>query len=113
MSNEVAIRIENLGKRYRYGGAAPLSSNLRADVTEWARGLWPRRSQRSPISSQLGGPRSVVAAAIGQTDATERVPPFLKHALSNQESFKLVGAFVLTHLCTSALQTPVLMHLAT
>ena len=29
-----------------------------------------------------GGPRSVVAAAMRQTDATERVPPVLKHALT-------------------------------
>ena len=51
MSNEVAIRIENLGKRYRYGGPAAASSNLRADLTDWAKGLWPRRSQRSAISA--------------------------------------------------------------
>jgi lipopolysaccharide transport system ATP-binding protein len=34
MSNNVAIKIENLGKRYRYGGVAPLSTNLRADIME-------------------------------------------------------------------------------
>ena len=37
--SEIAIRIEALGKRYRYGGAAPLSSNLRADITDWAKRL--------------------------------------------------------------------------
>ena len=45
MSSDVAIRIENLGKRYRYGRVAPLSSNLRADLTDWVRGMIPRRSQ--------------------------------------------------------------------
>lgn len=52
MSNDVAIRIEYLGKRYRYGGAAPLSANLRADLTDWARGLWPCRN-RKPETGNL------------------------------------------------------------
>jgi hypothetical protein len=34
MSNEVAIRIENLGKRYRYGGTAPIGDSLRSDLTD-------------------------------------------------------------------------------
>ena len=33
--SETAINIQNLGKRYRYAGTAPLSYNLRADITEW------------------------------------------------------------------------------
>jgi len=44
--SDIAIKIENLGKRYRYGGVAPLSANLRADVTEWVRGVF-RRGHRS------------------------------------------------------------------
>jgi lipopolysaccharide transport system ATP-binding protein len=44
--SDTAIKIENLGKRYRYGGAAPLSHNLRADITEWAKGLIRRREPR-------------------------------------------------------------------
>jgi lipopolysaccharide transport system ATP-binding protein len=44
MSNEVAIQIENLSKRYRYGGVAPLSSNLRADITDWVRGIFSSRN---------------------------------------------------------------------
>ena len=59
MSNEVAIRVESLGKRYRYGGAAPVGHNLRADIMNWARGLWPR-NRRSKIgdSSSLQSPNS-------------------------------------------------------
>lgn len=45
MSNDIAIRIEGLGKRYRYGGAAPLSANLRADIGDWIKGLC-RRDRR-------------------------------------------------------------------
>lgn len=44
--SDIAIRIENLGKRYRYGGVAPLSANFRADLTEWARGLFARGDHR-------------------------------------------------------------------
>jgi hypothetical protein len=40
--SDIAIQIENLGKRYRYGGVAPLSDSLRADIVGWVRGLWPR-----------------------------------------------------------------------
>ncbi len=39
---DAAIRIEGLGKRYRYGGAAPLSYNLRQDIADWAKGLFRR-----------------------------------------------------------------------
>jgi len=46
MSNDPAIRIEALGKRYRYGGAAPLNSNLRADLTDWVKGMFRREDQR-------------------------------------------------------------------
>jgi len=52
MSNaaDIAIRIEGLGKRYRYGGVAPLSSNLRSDITDWAKGLFRRdRKQRATL----------------------------------------------------------------
>jgi lipopolysaccharide transport system ATP-binding protein len=38
--SDVAIKIENLGKRYRYGGVAPLGQNLRADLADWLRGLF-------------------------------------------------------------------------
>jgi lipopolysaccharide transport system ATP-binding protein len=41
--SDIAIKIENLGKRYRYGGVAPLGQNLRADLAEWARS-WFRAS---------------------------------------------------------------------
>jgi lipopolysaccharide transport system ATP-binding protein len=36
--SESAITLENVSKRYRYGGTAPLSYNLRADITEWIKG---------------------------------------------------------------------------
>ena len=48
MSNEVAIRIENLGKRYRYGAAQSVSSNLRADLTDWVRGVFRLRKDLKP-----------------------------------------------------------------
>src|SRR6266478_5325191 len=41
-----AITIENLSKRYRYGGTAPLSYNLRADITEWIKGSCRRGQHR-------------------------------------------------------------------
>jgi len=53
--SDIAIKIENLGKRYRYGGASPLSSNLRADITDWVHSLIRRgASQSSVLSSQSG-----------------------------------------------------------
>ena len=45
--NDIAIKIENLGKRYRYGAAQSVSSNLRADLTDWVRGVF-RRGDRRP-----------------------------------------------------------------
>ena len=53
MSNEVAIRIENLGKRYKYGAVASKNDTLRADLADWVRGLFRRNSdQRSAVSGQ-------------------------------------------------------------
>ncbi len=46
MSNESAITLENVSKRYRYGGTAPLSYNLRADITEWIKGSFRRGQHR-------------------------------------------------------------------
>ncbi len=37
-----AIQIENISKRYRYGGPAAPNTSLRADITDWAKGLWGR-----------------------------------------------------------------------
>src|ERR1017187_7336427 len=48
MSNEIVIRVENLGKRYRYGGIARLSDSLRTDLTDWARGLLRLRGEERP-----------------------------------------------------------------
>lgn len=50
--SDIAIKIENLGKRYRYGGVAHVSDNFRADLMEWAKGLWPRRN-RKPETGDL------------------------------------------------------------
>ncbi len=47
--SELAITIHDLGKRYRYGGTAPLSYNLRADITEWITGTF-RRDQPHPAT---------------------------------------------------------------
>jgi len=46
MSNEIAIKIENLSKRYKYGAVASVNDNLRADITTWVKGLWPHRDHR-------------------------------------------------------------------
>ena len=46
--NDIAIRIESLGKRYRYGAAQSVSSNLRADLTDWARGVFRLRKDLKP-----------------------------------------------------------------
>lgn len=37
--SDVVIRIENLGKRYRYGGVPAVSDSLRADIAEWVKGV--------------------------------------------------------------------------
>ncbi len=47
--SDIAIHIEKLGKRYRYGGAAPISANLRSDFTEWVKGLFGRSRKPSVI----------------------------------------------------------------
>src|SRR6266481_8446619 len=44
--SESAITLENVSKRYRYGGTAPLSYNLRADITEWIKGSCRRGQHR-------------------------------------------------------------------
>ena len=41
--SDVAIKIENLGKRYRYGGPAAVSYNLRQDLTDWMKGMFRRQ----------------------------------------------------------------------
>jgi lipopolysaccharide transport system ATP-binding protein len=43
--SDVTIRIEHLGKRYRYGGAASVGDNLRQDILDWTKGLF-RRNRR-------------------------------------------------------------------
>ena len=43
--SDIAIRVENLGKRYRYGGVAPLSDSLRADIVGWVKGLLRQQRQ--------------------------------------------------------------------
>ena len=54
--SDIAIKIENLGKRYRYGGPAAASYNLRQDLTDWARGMFRRKSgQKSAVSGQPSG----------------------------------------------------------
>jgi lipopolysaccharide transport system ATP-binding protein len=44
--SDITIQIEKVGKRYRYGGAAPLSYNLRADITQWVKGLFRHGQHR-------------------------------------------------------------------
>ncbi|HXI85229.1 MAG TPA: ABC transporter ATP-binding protein [Verrucomicrobiae bacterium] len=49
--SDTAIKIENLGKRYRYGGVAPLSDSLRADIMDWAKGLLRLREEKGPTGA--------------------------------------------------------------
>ena len=56
--SDVAIRIENLGKRYRYGGAAPIGDTLRSDLTEWAKGLLRRPDRRPQTTDSRPQPSS-------------------------------------------------------
>ena len=52
--NDIAIKIEGLGKRYRYGAAQSVSSNLRADLTDWVRGVFRRGDRcRKPEAGSL------------------------------------------------------------
>jgi len=43
--SDLAIQITGLGKRYRYGGVAHVSDTLRADLTDWAKGLFRRNGR--------------------------------------------------------------------
>jgi len=51
--SDIAIRIENIGKRYRYGGVAPLTSSLRADLTDWVKGWFRRNKQPHATLQQI------------------------------------------------------------
>ena len=48
-----AISISSLGKRYRYGGATPLSANLRADITDWVKGVFQRKGGAHPTLQEV------------------------------------------------------------
>ncbi len=51
--SDVAIGIEDLGKRYRYSGAAPLSYNLRQDIADWVKGLLRRNNKRHATLNEV------------------------------------------------------------
>src|SRR5258708_30382830 len=61
MSNEIAIRVEILGKRYRYGGVAPMSDSLRTALTDWARGLLRLQKEKRPPGTHHESFRQVQA----------------------------------------------------
>jgi len=48
MSNETVIEIQNLSKRYRYGGVASASDSLRTDLADWAKGLLRLQKVKRP-----------------------------------------------------------------
>ncbi|MCX6907825.1 MAG: polysaccharide ABC transporter ATP-binding protein [Verrucomicrobia bacterium] len=48
-----AIQITGLGKRYRYGGAAPLSTSLRADISDWAKGFFRQNMKGHPTLREV------------------------------------------------------------
>jgi lipopolysaccharide transport system ATP-binding protein len=54
--SDIAIRIERLGKRYRYGATQSVSYNLRQDITDWIKGLVrPQKTELGRKSSVPGG----------------------------------------------------------
>ncbi len=53
MNSDIVIRVEKLSKRYRYGGPAGLSTSLRSDITDWAKGLLQRGPKRRPTMHEV------------------------------------------------------------
>ncbi|MCX6907829.1 MAG: hypothetical protein NTY01_07285 [Verrucomicrobia bacterium] len=53
-----AIQITGLGKRYRYVGAAPLSTSLRADITDWAKRMMGRKTEDGRPGTEDGRPKT-------------------------------------------------------
>lgn len=51
--SDTAIQIENLGKRYCYGGVAHVSDTLRADITDWGKGLFRRNGRGHPTLHEV------------------------------------------------------------
>jgi lipopolysaccharide transport system ATP-binding protein len=76
--SDIAIRIENLGKRYRYGGAAPLSANLRADVTDWVRGLLRKPDYRLQTTDIR--PENITDKSIAQSPESNAPSGVTRHA---------------------------------
>jgi lipopolysaccharide transport system ATP-binding protein len=64
MSNDIAIHVENLSKRYRYGGVARLSDSLRTDIADWAKGLLHLRGENRPPGAHHASFRQVQAHRI-------------------------------------------------
>ena len=64
MSNETVIKIQNLSKRYRYGGVAPMSDSLRTDLADWARGLLRLQMENRPPGTHHESFRQVQAHRI-------------------------------------------------
>ncbi|MBI5396620.1 MAG: ABC transporter ATP-binding protein [Verrucomicrobia bacterium] len=50
---DTAIQITGLGKRYRYGGVAHVSDTLRADITDWVKGLFRRNGGAHPTLHEV------------------------------------------------------------
>jgi lipopolysaccharide transport system ATP-binding protein len=59
--SEPVIKIQNLGKRYRYGGVAPVSDSLRTDLTDWAKGLLRLQKEKRPPGTHHESFRQVQA----------------------------------------------------
>lgn len=58
--SDTVIRVEGLGKRYRYGGAEPLGDTLRGDIVKWVKGLV---NGRKPVHPVVPVPSPAKAAA--------------------------------------------------
>ena len=50
MSGNIAIRMENLGKRYRYGGPQAVGHNLRQDLTDWVCSAFRRGNHKQTMT---------------------------------------------------------------
>ena len=68
-----AIQINDLGKRYRYGGVAALNTSLRADITDWVKGMFRKTEDRRP-GTEVNGQRSPVSGPL--SSSASRHPTF-------------------------------------
>ena len=72
--SDLAIQIENLGKRYRYGQVAQLGDSLRDDIMQWGRRLF-RRPQTTDHRPQTSAAAPAKSAGCSLPAAVPAPPP--------------------------------------